>query len=495
MPILGLSSGGSESSQSYAFSVKSKTNKFTNATVPLEYGSSKEDVDYALDYANSDAPASDFLEKLHMDLNIVEPTRTGLVDIQSKYYNRFKVAIPNESLTNGYAHIYFVRPDLNILTEFGKGLITSLENNQMLRYIWENNPGILKQLVSSNGLGTGDWMFYLSNKAESFSLQDETLDTLTYGDTYGGWKIAMGQTSVSSRSGGTFNIQYHDDKSFSVYTLHKVWLDYINNVYHGEWLPKTSYVLNKVLDYATALYYIVTADDGETILFWTKYFGVFPTSAPSYQISYNKNSTINTTDDSLQVDYIFSFKEDLNPFNLFEFNKNSGIESSRNTYTYAKMYDENVGHSGTSWVGIPYIERISDSSSGTYSYKLRHMPKDPDGSWGYASAASTKYTTTADTGSAINAVLSTATSVSESPIASIYASSSASGKGTVVDNVRDDMTESEKALQRKFDALSMAYQNSEWYISPNKVTLSPSVKSTGETTQSTSTHGTIKVSK
>ena len=35
-------------------------------------------------------------------------------------YNRFKLAMPDDILTKGFAHVFFTRPDCNILTESNK---------------------------------------------------------------------------------------------------------------------------------------------------------------------------------------------------------------------------------------------------------------------------------------------------------------------------------------------------------------------------------------
>ena len=60
------------------------------------------------------------------------------------------------------------------------------------------------------------------------------------------------------------------------------------------------------------------------------------------------------------MNYKFSFKEDYNPMSLLEINNNAKLGES---VTYSPIYEPKLGHSGTTWVGVPFIV---PSSSGDY---------------------------------------------------------------------------------------------------------------------------------
>ena len=288
-----------------------------------------------------------------------------------EYYNRFKVANPNMVLRKGFAHVFFVRPDCNLFNESGKKPISSVNNNPLFNYAWKHTPSLLKELTMNNGM-EHDFLFSLSNAAISFSPNDEYINTDVYGKTYTGYKIAYGKNNTDSKTAGTFNVSFKDDRNLHIYQLQRLWVEYINAVFRGQLAPKTEYIFDKILDYATACYYIVTAEDGETIIFWSKYYGVFPTNIPSSQYAWAEGNVISNP--TLEITFQYSFKEDFNPYSLVEFNTNARIPSSG--VKYLPVYDKNLGHVGRTYVGAPFIECIERKGNATpFMYKLRFREK------------------------------------------------------------------------------------------------------------------------
>ena len=86
------------------------------------------------------------------------------------YYNRFKKALPDDVLTKGFMHIFFTRPDLNILSSSGDDLNSVVAKDAFFKYKWMQKKDLVKQLVKDSG-ATSDFLMLLSNKASSFSLR------------------------------------------------------------------------------------------------------------------------------------------------------------------------------------------------------------------------------------------------------------------------------------------------------------------------------------
>lgn len=298
-------------------------------------------------------------------------TAKTIFDKSTVKYNRFKVADPNKELQKGFAHVFFVRPHCNILKEGDTSkLADRVASNELFKYAMNTCPSVLKELVQYNGQ-QHDFMLGLSNAICSFSLQDEYIETDSYGKTFTGYKIAYGKNNIDSKSAGEFNITINDNRNLHLYLLHRVWVEYINGVYRGELAPKESNIINKIIDYAASCYYFITAEDGETILFWTKYFGVFPSNIPSSQYSWGEGNIITKT--NLDVAYKFSFKEDFNPYTIIEFNYNARIDKTG--VSHVPVFDSTLNHVGATWVGAPFIEAVVDKDSGLYEYKLRFRKK------------------------------------------------------------------------------------------------------------------------
>lgn len=310
-----------------------------------------------------------------MNKSVFLPNNTDTVvkslEKYAKYYNRFKIADPNVQLQKGFAHVFFVRPSCHILkSKSPSQLRKGLAKNELFSYAHRSSHWLLRELSSTNGQDH-DFMLFLSNYAASFSLSDEYINTDTYGKTYTGYKIAYGKSNIESKVAGQFNVTFNDDRNLHVYQLHRLWTEYINAVYRGEIAPTDNMIKKKILDYVGACYYIVTAEDGETVIFWSKYYGVFPTNVPSSQYSWGAGNVIQSP--QIDITYQFSFKEDYNPYSILEFNYNSRVGSTDTNYV--PIYDNKVGHVGKTWVGAPFIELITRDSAPKYELKLRFKPK------------------------------------------------------------------------------------------------------------------------
>ena len=134
--------------------------------------------------------------------------------------------------------------------------------------------------------------------------------------------------------------------------MHQLWVDYQSNVYKGIFEPKREYIYNKELDYACDVYYFLLDQDGETIKFWTKYYGVFPNNVPKSAYSFDAGSQVQFPE--LNVTYSYIYKEDLSPVSLVEFNENASVSAGSNQQ-YVKNYDTDTATSGSTWVGKPFI--------------------------------------------------------------------------------------------------------------------------------------------
>jgi hypothetical protein len=321
-------------------------------------------------------PSTVPLDKLVSQLNKTvflpddNQTHHNILETYSNYYNRYKLPNPNMALQKGFGHVFFVRPSCNILDE-GYNLLPELQGNEEFSHIATSSPWVLRNLVANNGQDH-DFMLLMSNYAQSFSLSDEVLSTNSYGTSYTGFKISYGKTVNESRSAGQFSIQFGDDRNFHMYQTLKAWVSYISGCYRGNIAPLSDTIKQKILDYAAACYYIVTAEDGETIIFWSKYYGVFPTDIPSAQLTWSAGNAIK--DPTMDVNFVFSFKRDYHPNTLLEFNYNARMDS--NSSVYAPIYDDKLLTSSNGMVGAPYIETIRNTDGKIpVEYKLRFRPE------------------------------------------------------------------------------------------------------------------------
>ena len=316
----------------------------------------------------------DVVDQLNQSLNAPRGMYTDhnkLLERDATYYNRFKIPDPNGVLTRGFPHVFFVSPMCNI---FGKksgstnqyDLLTQYTGDDLYQYIYKTAPQVLHDISRVNNKNH-DFSFLLSNYVKSFSLSDEFIQSDTYGRGYTGWKISYGKHGIESKTAGDISIVFKDNRELDIYKLHKAWVEYIAGVYRGLYTPRDEDVFDKVLDYVGAIYYIVTAEDGEEIIFWSKYYGVYPADMPSSQYSWGGGNVI--TENDLTIKYNYSFKEDYNPFSLVEFNKNSHLGKVGKLKPYIPTFDSNIYGPTATYVKKPYIELVTEN--GQYKYMLR----------------------------------------------------------------------------------------------------------------------------
>lgn len=294
---------------------------------------------------------------------------------ETSRYNKYKWKNGDAQLTKSFAHVFFTRPDCNILVPTGKGigkLAGALNHLSEYYYALKHSPELLRQLTQDSAMYNHELMMFLSNKANSFELSDEYINDQTYGTSLTGFKVAYGTDSSESKTAGDFSIQYIDDRDLNVYHLHKLWTDYIAHVFRGRHSPKTDYIYYKILDYVTSVYYFLLAEDGETVIFWSKYWGVFPIEAPSSAFSFAMDNPGGVRMPELRIKYRYSWKEDFNPLTLIEFN-----EHTRNLpLEYRNSYNPNLAGTGGSWSGLPFLETIGEANGDgvPYTIKLRFRP-------------------------------------------------------------------------------------------------------------------------
>ena len=116
-------------------------------------------------------------------------------------------------------------------------------------------------------------------------------------------------------------------------------------------------------------YVIITAEDFETILYWSKYYGVFPVNVPYSALSWNDTKAIAAPD--YTISYRYSWKDDYNPMCLTELNLNTFRNKRPKSVAYIPSYNPEIGGAGNTWVGVPFVETVKyDEPSSTNGTKL-----------------------------------------------------------------------------------------------------------------------------
>lgn len=228
------------------------------------------------------------------------------------------------------AYIIMSRPDINLS---GSNLDV-LHSHTMTSAFTNDTYGnkLLLSLGSTDANSTRQrhnmFLPVITTRAMSYQTTDVAIKTIEKGNTFYGHLIKYGKHSEDHKVGGSFTIDFRNDRYLSVLKLVYIWMCYIYLVSKtGDVEPFEEYQQNGVLDYAASLYYLVVKRDGRELVFWEKLTGVFPKSAPFSIFSYSDDFILN---DRISVEWDFGIRSDpCDPEVLIDLNTLAGLTTGR----------------------------------------------------------------------------------------------------------------------------------------------------------------------
>ena len=272
-------------------------------------------------------------------------------------FNRYRLVHPDSSISNAIGYVFFTRPDLNI-KDPKSGVALSQLAPLMYNMVFQHPELALSLTTDYTSLHY--FIPYLSNKFLSIDIPDEQIKTREVGETLTGFKICYAFHNIESITANTVTTTFSEDEQLSTYLYFKLWTEYMAGVARGLIKPKRIYVKRKQLDYAISIYYFLCASDGESILYWTKFTGAFPTNVPSSAFGIKDGERV--TNPTQTITWQYSEKRDYNPLHLAEFNNLTSSD-----YTYIKQYSQDTLHMAPTLQGAPFV----DTNTGGRLFKLR----------------------------------------------------------------------------------------------------------------------------
>lgn len=308
----------------------------------------------------------DKLQEVRASLGI-QVHGNNMIAKASKYfmYNRFKVPDTNLAHNKSITHVFFTRPDLNILTLEGDAN-SQTKNNSETAMVWRRHPELFKLLTDCSRCGdSNNFNFLLSNQVTSFEIQDETLTQNKAGKSWNEYEMPYGD-AYSARTAGEFSCNFMETSDYSIINLVKLWITYIDLVAKGAWSPSydllgdgmgnigSSHVYSKSLDYAASAYVFKCGPDGEDVLYWSKYYGIYPLNTGASALSWDLNNPVGDAP-RLNIRFGYCYKRDMSPISLIEFNRAAGISGEKDAIS-ENSFNVELGHSSRPFVGPPFIE-------------------------------------------------------------------------------------------------------------------------------------------
>lgn len=289
---------------------------------------------------------------------------------------RFGILNPYGVITTCREYIFFTKPDLNI---YPRDSISGVPSDGLAPYLqsqpyWldlENKHRSVIRMLQDSLDSRGDHFNHLlentvSSNLDIPGLSSDMIDTPNnmYGTNY-----QYRGSSEASNDNFDFSLSFTDTKELSVYHFFRAYEDYQTIKHHGHLPPWDMYMNNKVLYDQFSIYKFLVDEDGETIIYWCKLWGVKPKSLP------RDTFTSSDFNDGItySVDFNAAFFNDMDPSILTSFNilakKYNGVDT---------LYDLDIHNSILDRVDnrparVAFIEKSEkpNSAYGYNTYKLK----------------------------------------------------------------------------------------------------------------------------
>ena len=313
----------------------------------------------------------------------------------NRYYN-----IYNDLEMNGlHSYVFITRPDLYIFVDDTKetsSLVGTGESVKNLhgkstilyspKFIYMNQfHNIILRQLTAGFTPIHHFIPFLFDRTMSLQLTDTNIKEYSTKQLYTGYSFKYAGHGLESHSGsGEFSIQFREDSALRVTKMFSIWEEYIDGVTRGLFRPKDFYIYYDQLDYVCSVYEIVTGPDGESIVYWAKYTGCFPTNVNHSNFSHGVGVGTGM-DNKIDINFAFSHFDALDPTILTDFNMN--VPQTRKMARSAEVIDIGVAADGSHsrWVLPHYDPEILTGrpiagppfialTSGGYAYKLVWTP-------------------------------------------------------------------------------------------------------------------------
>ena len=269
-------------------------------------------------------------------------------------YNRIKIPVADVEWRKGFRHLFFTRPECYVMcNQDGIRLCSQAENDEEFVSTYTRLPHIVQMLApfyvtgsfennKTKGLVT-NWNYLLSNRVDGFNATGTTIGVNeNTGKGYRGHSVTPA-SFISSSVGGTFEVTFNETKNLECYENLRLWMHYMDKRHSGIFAPSYNGYLyengfyspgvitnkglilhpyDRALDYAATLFDIITNESGTKILYWCKYYGIFPISA-NPNLSNSNNGPLTNIKTSASFRYMYKV-ENINR-TLIEFNYNAGV--------------------------------------------------------------------------------------------------------------------------------------------------------------------------
>ena len=283
----------------------------------------------------------------------------GRVTQSEKYtkFARYERLDPQNWMGMTREYVFFTKPDLQIFN--GNVLNPSIANNTLFREAYDRYHSVLESLSWSVNTHN-PFVNLLSNyKRSNVDIPDiSTANDYETSKNILGSSLFYRGTSYESDENHEFSIEFENTKYLEVYMWFRLFDEYERMKHYGLVdFVDDSYLDSKVIHDQMSMYKFIVGEDGESIVYFAKYFGVYPKMVPRNTFSdLPADGNIKFT-----VQFKASFVEDMDPNIIEDFNEISNLITKGNPRLGGYL-PEFGGWSGE-YMHRPYIVKPSNQQT------------------------------------------------------------------------------------------------------------------------------------
>lgn len=298
-------------------------------------------------------------------------------------FNGFYTNIYKDPFTNGFAFIFVTKPLLFIDPVKPS---SSKQASKKMAYINMTRDPEFAQFLDAEKMNdldarlvrmlsynldyrTSNFLPIFTNEFRSFDSNDVVMEQTDVFDTKQGYRMPMPTYKTQSEGAGQLNISVSEDANLDFTKMMMLWVNYISNITDGVFDANPEMITNGTLDYTSSIYYFVLEPDGQTLKYWAKYTGCWPTTIPYGMFKYAKKT--NEIVD-LDLPFVYTVKEDMNPKILEDFNRVSL------KIDYGKIESDNTGGYYTPIQESPLLNQEIMMRDAKVSESIKLAMADPD---------------------------------------------------------------------------------------------------------------------
>lgn len=278
-------------------------------------------------------------------------------------FSRFGFFDPYNTNTTTREYLFFTKMDLHLFDK-NDTLNSEISSIPFFSNAFKTHRDTMIQLQKSVYTTNNPFCNLLTNTVVSrLDIGDISVETVESAANINGTKLEYPMAMLQGNT-SDYMLEFEDTKFLDVYMFFRIWYEYELEKQSGNISPPDqSYIINKVLHDQMSCYKIVVGEDFQTIIHYSKLWGMFPVSVPRATFSDLPDGPI-----KISVNFKAQFIEDMDPMILSDFNRI--VSKAKNRYSKdIPIYNSTTDTINGVWCNIPYI--VSSTLNGRQVFKLK----------------------------------------------------------------------------------------------------------------------------